>query len=456
MPARRHSLDGVEPELGLVDDDGLQELDHHLQHLDVEHQLLERGRESSFLPAGRVVDEVAVPEYRAPQGHLRLVGALRVGDVRGAGIGGPVRQAIAARELAAGDVRLRVLGCSKGGRPGTHVDIRGERAVHHRRSGAHGLREHHAEQGLGILLCKRGGEAHGSHGAHQGEGRDDDRLSVHREGDEALAHRLVEAARAVHGNDGDEARAVRDLLEVEAAGDRNHSHGIERAPRADRRAMKYPVRVDQVCAVGIEMPRVRGHLDGRAHLVAQQVNGVEILRQTDEITVIPEVAGPAAALAVVDVRRPCHEPEVDAVAAHHDAPCRVARLQDEGGGGGRERLLHQPSIQPHHGGRRIDLSAGRGEKTASAIRHDLDAELLEDSQRCQMHRLELLGGQHLHGRVGIVDFRPGQLRDGGAVQSPAPASLTAAGTRQEEDPGRGAPLPGARWHTAQPDTGPCL
>jgi hypothetical protein len=43
-----------------------------------------------------------------------------------------------------------------------------------------------------------------------------------------------------------------------------------------------------------------------------------------------------------------------------------------------------------------------------------------------MHRFELLRGQNLHGRVGIGDFRPGQLRDGGSVQSPAPASLTAA------------------------------
>ena len=65
VSAGRHPFDRFESELRLGDHDGLQELDHHLQHLDIEHQLLERGRESSFLPSRGVVDEVAVSQDRA-------------------------------------------------------------------------------------------------------------------------------------------------------------------------------------------------------------------------------------------------------------------------------------------------------------------------------------------------------------------------------------------------------
>ena len=41
VPAGRDALDGVESKLLLIDDDGLEEFDHHLQHLHVEHQLFE-------------------------------------------------------------------------------------------------------------------------------------------------------------------------------------------------------------------------------------------------------------------------------------------------------------------------------------------------------------------------------------------------------------------------------
>jgi hypothetical protein len=43
-----------------------------------------------------------------------------------------------------------------------------------------------------------------------------------------------------------------------------------------------------------------------------------------------------------------------------------------------------------------------------------------------MHRVQLIRGEELHGRVRIDDLRPGQLRYGGSVGAPAPASLTAA------------------------------
>ena len=55
---------------------------------------------------------------------------------------------------------------------------------------------------------------------------------------------------------------------VEAARDRHHPDAVERAPGADRRAVKHLVRIQEIRAIGVEMPGIRRQLDGRAHLVA--------------------------------------------------------------------------------------------------------------------------------------------------------------------------------------------
>ena len=174
------------------------------------------------------------------------------------------------------------------------------------------------------------------------------------------------------------------------------------------------------------MAGVGRQLDRRAHLIAEQMNGIEILRQADEVAVIPEVSGPAAALAIMYVGRSRHQPEVDAVAAHQDAPRGIAGLESEGGGRGGQRFLHQASIEAYGAGEGVDFGTGRSKDSARSLGHDLHAELFEDAERGEMHRLELIRGEDLHGRVRTDDLRPGQLRYGGSVSAPAPASLTAA------------------------------
>ena len=68
------------------------------------------------------------------------------------------------------------------------------------------------------------------------------------------------------------------------------------------------------------MPRVRRQLDRRAHLIADQMDGVEELREADEVAVIAQVSRPAAALAVMHVGRACDQAEVHVIAAENDAP----------------------------------------------------------------------------------------------------------------------------------------
>ena len=161
-------------------------------------------------------------------------------------------------------------------------------------------------------------------------GRHDDRLAVLGHGHQAVGHGLVEAARTVDGDDGDDARAVRHLLERDMPrAIAIMPDPVERAPRADRRAVIDPVGVDQVGTVGIEMTRVRRQLDRRADLVADQVNDVEVLRQPDEVAVVAIIAGAAAALAVMDVGRTGDQAEVDVIVSQSDATRRVARRERE-------------------------------------------------------------------------------------------------------------------------------
>ena len=79
------------------------------------------------------------------------------------------------------------------------------------------------------------------------------------------------------------------------------------------------------------MARIGRQLDRRADLVAEHVDAVEMLRQPDEILVVAKIAGPPAALHVVDVGRPGDQREIDRVAAEMDRALRVARRQRVGG-----------------------------------------------------------------------------------------------------------------------------
>ena len=127
------------------------------------------------------------------------------------------------------------------------------------------------------------------------------------------------------------------------------------------------------------MTRIGRQLDRRAHLVAEQVDRVEVLGKPDEVAVVAQVARAPAALAVVHVGRSGDEAEADVPAAEDDLPGGVARREDEGRGSGRERLRDETAIEPHDAAGAIDVGPGRGAELERARRHELDAELLENA-----------------------------------------------------------------------------
>jgi len=106
VAAGRDLADRIQAQRRLVDLDGAQELGHHLEHLDVEDEFFEGRAEPAFQPTGPVQDDVGVAHDRAPERHLGLVGRLGVDQVGRVGVRRTVRQAVAPRQLPAGQGRF--------------------------------------------------------------------------------------------------------------------------------------------------------------------------------------------------------------------------------------------------------------------------------------------------------------------------------------------------------------
>ena len=203
----------------------------------------------------------------------------------------------------------------------------------------------------------------------------------------------------------------RNWSSVSAARDRHHRDAVERPAPADRRDMERLVGQRQIGEVGVEMARIRRHFDRRADLVAEHVDAIEMLRQPDEVLVVAQVSGAPPALHVVHVGRPGDEREVDRVAAEMDRVDRVARGQRVGRRRGLQRLGHQPAVEPHGLRRVIDLGACLLEQRQRARAHRLDAEIFQNVQRGLVDRLDLVGREHRHRRIGIAHPTQRQLRD---------------------------------------------
>ena len=132
--------------------------------------------------------------------------------------------------------------------------------MRHRRpaAGTHQLSQDDAEQGLGILLRESRRERYGRHSSHQGERRDDHGLAMLCHRDQAVAHRLIEASRAVDRDDGQNTRTSSNLLEIDTARNRHHAYAVERASRPDCAHVKNLVEIQEIGSISVQMPGVCG------------------------------------------------------------------------------------------------------------------------------------------------------------------------------------------------------
>ena len=153
-----------------------------------------------------------------------------------------------------------------------------------------------------------------------------------------------------------------------------------------------------------------------------------MLRELDEVAVVGEVAGATTALAVVHERWAGHEAEGHVTVADVQLLGGVARGERETLGRGGERAFDDGAIEFDGAARVVHVGTDRAQRGACSRRHQLDADLLEDAQRGEMDRLDLVRRQDLERRVRVDDARPGQLR-----QTSAAAAAGAAARSHDRD-----------------------
>lgn len=89
------------------------------------------------------------------------------------------------------------------------------------------------------------------------------------------------------------------------------------------------IAVGEVSAVTIEMPRIGRKLLRCGHLVPYHVDGVEVMRQPDEILVVVQVSRAPPIHLIMHIGRPRHETEHHIAIAEEQFPRRVARGECE-------------------------------------------------------------------------------------------------------------------------------
>ena len=171
------------------------------------------------------------------------------------------------------------------------------------------------------------------------------------------------------------------------------------------------------------MARIRGQLDGRADLVADQMNGVEVVREPDEVAVVARscpgggrarrsctLGGPATSPKLMWL-----PPSVICSRGFRGVSTNEAgALASAGSTRPRSRRTIRVADRPRHPPPR-----GRRARAATSPR----CRALQDVERGQVDGLDLLRAQHLHGCIRILDVLRGKLKH----PRPADSSQAASG-----------------------------
>ncbi len=243
---------------------------------------------------------------------------------------------------------LNASGGAERGRAGFHVDVRGERPVHHRSSGPDELRQCDGRHRFHVLQDQRTRQGHRGHCPRQCERGHRDRLAESGEVDDAQRHRHVEQAwrvgvdRREHSRLGGEllvtVDAESDLHEVEAVANTSAPAGVDEGCLVTE-GHRRPVRV-QMSHVDRDVSR----LDGRH----RRAHDVEALGEPDEVLEIRERAHPPPTLEVRHERWPGRREEHRTASPDVQVALAVRRVDRELRRCRRQHRGHHLRIEPHH------------------------------------------------------------------------------------------------------------
>ena len=128
-------------------------------------------------------------------------------------------------------------------------------------------------------------------------------------------------------------------------------------------------------------------------LVADVMNDIEALGEANQPLVIRHVAAAPPLHAVMDEGRASDQAEIEVVVPDIDAPRRIARRQGKAPWRNRQALPDDLAVDAHEARVVIDLCSGLLQQVARRLAHELDADRLEEPQRCLVNRLDMTFGK---------------------------------------------------------------
>ena len=181
------------------------------------------------------------------------------------------------------------------------------------------------------------------------------------------------------------------------------------------------------------MAHRRMDVDRLDRIAAGRHQYVVHLRKLEEVAEIRLVAGPAAVVEVGAVRRRRHLREDQIVAAEAHIVRRVARMQRELARAVLDQLEDHVGVEAHALGAFAHVGAVLLHDAPGIVVQHVDADLLQHAQRRQMDQFELVVGDQLGRREGVLQLPERRLLEGsraaGALACAAAAAHPVGGER---------------------------
>ena len=210
-----------------------------------------------------------------------------------------------------------------------------------------------------------------------------------------MQHRRVEPERRGRVDDREDRRLAVERRLVDPADDPGHLERVEVPLAAEAVGVERLVRQRHHVVDRVQMANRRVDVDRLDGIAREEVDRVEHLEEADEVLVVGAVADPPAAIEIRDVRGAADGPERGPVAAHDQVVGRVRGVEGEGRRRGLDPLLDHRGVETDPLRTDLGARAGRLQQIAGALVEEIHSDLLENTQRRDVDRLELVDRQDL-------------------------------------------------------------
>ena len=210
-----------------------------------------------------------------------------------------------------------------------------------------------------------------------------------------MEHRRVEAQRRRRVDDGEQRRLAVEGRVVEAAGEASHLDRVGDPLPAQRVGVDRLVGECQQVPQRVEVADRGVDVDRLDRVAGEEMDRVEHLAEPDQVLVVGPVADSPATIEVRDIRRGRNRPERGPVATDLEVVGGVRGVERELRRRGLDPLEDHVPVESDALGAFLHARTRAPEHLACAIVEEVHPDLLEDAERAEVDRFELVGRHDL-------------------------------------------------------------